>query len=233
MIVFLNSPGEAQRDGHDFLSSILEATPLKMTNLKLLHQSMRGQLDQYGEPIEHQSFRSLHGAVEFECIFSAMNQGYKLSMVSRGTVQHPAAEFFLFDVSENYEISHDFDNDDYMRLAKLLRTRNGGSFVSLKPYEFLTQLNNNTPTIASHAATPSLQTRLRSRPDITEERDKPYFSHWRRPNRRDDGSPGQVTPENRSKTAMISSAALAYSDLIGKSSCWSPVPTRSDWRVDK
>lgn len=204
-----------------------------MSNLELLHQSMLGQLDRFGEPIEHQSFRSLHGAVEFECIFSAIEQAYSLSMVSRGTEQHPDAEFFLFGVTENYEISNAFDPGDYKRLARLLRTRNGGTFVPLKPHEFLTQLNNNTPTVATHAATPSLATRLRSRPDIREDRDKPYFSHWRRPNRRDDGTPGQVSQENRRKTAMISSAALAYSDRIGKSSCWSPVPTQANWRIDE
>lgn len=202
-----------------------------MTNLERLHQSMLGQLDQYGEPIEHQSFRSLHGAVEFECIFSTSEQDYMLSMVSRGTEQHPAAEFFLFKVSKNYEIAGYFDGDDYARLAKLLRTRNGGTFQSLNPNDFLTQLNNNTPTVATPAAKPSLTDRLASRPDITEEQNKPYFSHWRRPNRRDDGTPGQVSSENRRKTAMISSAALAYSDRIGKSSCWSPIPTQADWRV--
>lgn len=201
-----------------------------MTNIELLHQSMLCQLDQYGEAIEHQSFRSQHGAVEFECIFSTSEQTHMLSMASRGTEQQPIAEFFLFKVSKSYEISSFFENDDYRRLAALLRTRNGGTFRALIPNDFLAQLNTNTPTVANHAATPDLTTRLENRPDITEEQDKPYFSHWRRPNRRDNGTPGQVSPENRRKTAMISAAALAYSDRIGKSSCWSPIPTKVNWR---
>ncbi|MEE4675874.1 DUF6037 family protein [Pseudomonas alliivorans] len=203
---------------------------MRITNLEILHRSMLGQLNQYGEPIEHQSFRSQHGAVEFECIFSTGERPYKLSMVSRGTVAHPQSEFFLFDVSETYEISSYFPTEDYKRLANLLRTRNGEAFNRLNPNEFLAQLNNNTPTIANHAATPRLDVRLEARPDITEDQDKRYFSHWRRPNRRDNGTPGQVSLENRRKTAMISSAALAYSDQIGKSSCWSPIPTQANWR---
>ncbi len=201
-----------------------------MTNLRRLHQSMLGQLNEYGEPIEHQSFRSVHGAVSFECIFSTSEREYMLSMVSRGTEQHPDPEFFLFVVSDRYEISHQFDIEDYRRLSRLLRTRNGEANHVLRPFDFLTQLNANTPTVAAHQSTPDLRTRLESRPDITEEQDKPYFSHWRHPPRRADGTPGQVSRGNRQKTAMISSAALAYSNRMRLSSCWSAEPTQADWR---
>lgn len=203
---------------------------LIMTNLRLLHQSMLGQLNEYGEPIEHQSFRSVHGAVSFECIFSTSEQAYMLSMVSRGTAQHPHPEFFLFAVSGRYEISNRFDEKDYWRLVNLLRTRNGETNNTFRPFDFLTQLDANTPTVAAHQSTPDLRTRLESRPDITEEMDKPYFSHWRRPPQRADGTPGQVSRGNRQKTAMISSTALEYSDRMGLSSCWSAEPTQADWR---
>ena len=202
---------------------------MKMTNLELLHASMRTQVNAHGEPTEHQSFQSTHGAVDFECIFSTSPPSYKLSMTSRGTKKQPRSEFFLFDVSKEYGIAAYFK--DYARLAKLLRTAGGTSGNLLDPNQFLSQLNLNTPVQATVARTPTLQHVLAMRRDVTEQKDKPYFSHWRTPQECADGTPGKVTQKNRQKTALISSAALAHSDHIGKSSCWSAVPTNADWRL--
>lgn len=204
-----------------------------MSNLKSLHESMQSQLDAHNEPIEHQSFRSKHGGAVFECIFSTSMTPYKLSLTSRGTAAHQKAEFFLFDVSpENYSIPN-YLGPDYDRLVKLLKTRNGMSGVKLIPADFLEELNSNTPTHATIQAVPPTSRIIQCRLDITEDRDKPFFSHWRTPNCKNDGSKGSVSEENRKKTATISSAALAYSDQIGKSSCWSPTPTHADWRPGK
>ena len=49
-----------------------------MKNLKALHESMLGILNDHEESIELQRFRSTHGGVTFECIFSTSEAPYKL-----------------------------------------------------------------------------------------------------------------------------------------------------------
>lgn len=201
-----------------------------MKNLKALHESMLSHRDFHGNHIELQRFRSTQGGVTFECIFSTGETPYKLSLTSRGTQAHPTSEFFLFDVSAGYEITAYF-GEMYGRLAETLRTKGGASGNKLMPQEFLAQLDANTPTTAADTAIPGPREVLDARPDITDERDKPYWSHWSAPRCKADGSPGGVSDKNRSKTAaLLGAAALAYSDKMHMSSCWSAEPTKADWR---
>lgn len=204
-----------------------------MKSLKRLHESMRSIPPAQGGPVERQRFRSVHGGVEFECIFFTGEQPYKLSMTTRGTKAHPSPEFFLFEVEVGTYVIPGYFHDKYGRLAAVLRTKDGASGNELKPNVFLEQLDNNVPTAASVAAVPGPKEVLENRPDIVHERDAPYWSHWSTPRSKADGSPGTVSAENRAKTAaMMGSDALAYSDKMRLSSCWAPVETNSNWRAD-
>lgn len=202
-----------------------------MESLKRLHLSMLSYLAENGGPIELQRFRSTHGSVMFECIFSTAESPYKLSLTSRGTDEHPKSEFFLFEVSKTYEIGA-YLGEKYGRLAAILRTRDGASGNRLEPNKFLGKVDADTPTTASVASIPNPNDVLENRPDLTYEREKPYWSHWGSPRSKADGAPGEVSEQNRRKTAvLLGSAALKYSDELRVSSCWSAVPTRADWRV--
>jgi len=204
-----------------------------MKSLKYLHESMRNVPLSQGGPVERQRFRSVHGAVEFECIFSTGERPYKLSMTARGTKARPAPEFFLFEVEIGTYVIPGYFHDKYGRLAALLRTNEGASGNKLKPNEFLEQLDHNVPLTASVAAVPGPREVLKNRPDIVHERDAPYWSHWSTPRSKADGTPGMVSAENRAKTAaLMGSEALAYSDTMRLSSCWSHVETNSNWRAD-
>ncbi|MFU2325089.1 DUF6037 family protein [Pseudomonas sp. NFX98] len=201
-----------------------------MKNLRTLHVSMLSQLNVHGEPTELQRFRCLQGSVAFECIFSTGEKPFKLSLTSRGTATHTTSEFFLFDVSSEYTISNYFHGDTYPRLLAVLKTNGGISGNKLLPADFLAQLDAQVPTSASISNIPTTKDVLENRPDLTEDRDKPYWSHWSKPRSKADGSPGRVSAENRQKTAaLLGSAALAHSDSIRMSSCWSPEPTQADW----
>ncbi len=201
-----------------------------MRNLKSLHESMLNTQTAQGGPIELQRFRSTHGAVTFECIFSTGETPYKLSLTSRGTEAHPTPGFFLFEVSETYEVVA-YLGEMYGRLVATLSTKDGASGNKLKPLEFLSKLDADVPARATVAAIPSAAEVLKNRQDITYERDKPYWSHWSNPRSKADGSAGLVSAQNRQKTAtLMGSAALAYSDELRISSCWSAVPTQANWR---
>ncbi|MBG7441610.1 DUF6037 family protein [Pseudomonas aeruginosa] len=202
-----------------------------MQNLKSLHESMNAQTNAHGDVIELQRFRSVQGAAVFECIFSTGERPYKLSLTSRGTEKHPKSEFFLFDVSDEYTIPNYFHGDTHPRLLELLKTLGGMAGNRLYPADFLAQLDANVPVTATIPAIPSSDYVLENRPDLTDERDKPYWSHWSKPRSKADGSPGQVSSENQEKTAtLLGSAALTYSRTMRMSSCWSPVPTSKNWR---
>lgn len=201
-----------------------------MKNLKSLHESMKTQTNVYGDVIELQRFRSVQGAAVFECIFSTGEQPYKLSLTSRGTEKYSKSEFFLFDVSDEYTIHNYFHGDTYPRLLEVLRTMGGMTGKTLLPAEFLAQLDANVPTSATVPAIPTSEYVLANRLDLTDERDKPYWSHWSKPRSKADGSPGQVSSENQEKTAaLLGSVALTYSRTMRMSSCWSPVPTNKNW----
>ncbi len=200
-----------------------------MKSLDRLHESMRRTEDHHGHPIELQCFRSVHGAIAFECIFFTAEDPYKLSMTSRGTRENPDSRFFVFDVSNEYEIAS-YLGDKYGSLANLLRTRDGASGTRFLPNEFLAALNANIPVEARLSAVPTPKQVIDSRPDITHERDRPYWSHWETPRSKSNGEPGRVSAANRKKTAaLLGSAALEHSDRLNKSSHWSPVPTKHTW----
>jgi hypothetical protein len=149
-----------------------------MKNLKSLHESMKAQTNVHGDVIELQRFRSVQGAAIFECIFSTGERPYKLSLTSRGTEKHPKSEFFLFDVSDNYTIPNYFHGNTYLRLLEVLRTMGGMTGQKLLPAEFLAQLDANVPTSATVPAIPTSEYVLANRLDLTDERDKQYWSHW-------------------------------------------------------
>ena len=151
-----------------------------MKGLKRLHESMRSIPLSQGGPVERQRFRSVHGAVEFECIFFTGERPYKLSMTARGTKARPNPEFFLFEVDVGYVIPGYF-HDKYGRLAAVLRTDDGASGNKLKPNDFLEQLDKSIPASATVSAVPGPREVLENRPDIVHERDAPYWSHWSTP----------------------------------------------------
>lgn len=201
-----------------------------MKNLKALHESMLNMFNAHGEAVEHQRFRSRQGGVTFECIFSTGETPFIFSLTSRGTEAQPQSEFFLFEVSEDYKIAGYF-GDMYGRLAKVLSTNGGQSGNKLLPNDFLAELDANIPTKAMQNNIPSPEEIIAGRPDITEDREKPYWSHWAHPRCKADGSPGSVSDENRKKTAaLLGSVALAYSKKVRMSSCWSPTPAHANWK---
>lgn len=202
-----------------------------MQNLKSLHESMKAQTNAHGDAIELQRFRSMQGAAVFGCIFSTGERPYRLSLTSRGTQKHPKSEFFLFDVSDEYTIPNYFHGDTHPRLLELLKTQGGLTGNRLYPADFLAQLDANVSVTATIPAIPNSDYVLANRLDLTDERDKPYWSRWSKPRSKADGSPRQVSSENQEKTAaLLGSAALTYSCTMRMSSCWSPVPTNKNWR---
>ena len=106
----------------------------------------------------------------FDCLFSTRDRpSYTLSLTSRGL--NP--KFFLFQVKRGYWIDPFFD-DFYAELANLLNT-GASSGKKLMPKDFLENLNNQIPKSASVTSHPLPNEIIRLRPDITEDRERPYF----------------------------------------------------------
>ena len=76
------------------------------------------------------------------------------------------------------------------------------------------------------------KSRISDAQPITEERNKPYFSHWSKPGgKRSDGSKSQITPENKVKTTeLLGASARCHSDVNNVSSCWNVTFVRKGWR---
>lgn len=189
---------------------------MKMTSLEILHRSMR-EINS-----DMQQFQILSGAVSFECLFSTRDKpNYTLSLTSRGT--NP--KFFLFQVQKGYWIRPYF-GDLYSELVSLLNT-GAGSSNQLRPKEFLDGINRSIPTKASYDFNPTLSEIIRLRPDITEQRDRPYFDAWM-PWKAESGK--NPTSENRKKTQMVLGlSALDYSIQNNASSKWSAVELERNW----
>jgi hypothetical protein len=191
---------------------------MKLKALEELHKSMQ-QID-----TELQQFRIKTGAIEFDCLFSIRDTPFTLSMTSRGL----DPKFFLFQVKRGYWIDPYF-GELYKQLSAALNTgANSGN--KLMPKDWLSQVNATIPTIATLKRYPTNEEIIRLRPDITEERDNPYFdrwSHWK------DGR--KTSEKNLEKTRLLLGLeAVKYSIEMNASSCWSPVDLgRSDWRGQK
>lgn len=176
---------------------------MKLDSLEQLHASMQA-ISTEEDPVDVQHFRVTMGAVEFDCLFSVRGRPYTLSLTSRG--ENP--EFFQFEISRQYEIANGMAPDVYQRLAKKLRTT-GKSGNKLVPRDFFAELNDRIPRRAEGRRVPTPEQMIRLRPDITEERESPYFSHWRDPGKKRDGTPANVTEENMKKTLeMLGTDAL-------------------------
>lgn len=191
-------------------------TDMKMTSLEQLHQSMR----RIGSEI--QQFQLSSGAVSFDCLFSTRDMpNYTLSLTSRGS--NP--KFFLFQVERGYWIRPYFEGF-YSELAALLNTgANSGN--PLMPKDFLESINSKIPTQASKNRNPSAAEIIRLRPDVTEDRDRPFFDTWIPWSKESGRGP---SPENRHKTRLVLGLnALEYSIRNNASSKWSAVDLGRNW----
>jgi len=190
---------------------------MKMTSLQELHKSM------IAISSDMQQFQVTLGAISFDCLFSTRDKpNFTLSLTSRGL--NP--KFFLLQVKLGYSIVP-FFGVFYGDLAKLLNT-NAGSGNNLIPKEFLEKLNAGIPVIAATDRNPSPNEIIRLRPDITEDRNRPYFDTWIYWS---EDSGKSSSPENRHKTQMIlGNDALNYSKLRNASSKWSAVDLNRKWQ---
>ncbi|EKO3828805.1 MULTISPECIES: DUF6037 family protein [Vibrio] len=188
---------------------------MKMTALQDLHRSMM----KIGTDM--QQFQVNTGSASFDCLFSVREAPFILALTSRGS----APKFFKFEVQNGYWIKPYFDGFFYDLVDVLSSGAKSG--VRLNPKDFLEQLNNSIPTQAKPQSTPSPKQIITLRPDITEDRDRPYFDTWIYWKSADRQGPRE---ENRHKTLMIlGKAALEYSIAMKASSKWSAVDLDKSW----
>ncbi|VFB10071.1 Uncharacterised protein [Aeromonas salmonicida] len=189
---------------------------MKMTSLRELHKNMisiRSDMQQFQVKI---------GAVNFDCLFSTRDEPYfTLSLTSRGL--NP--KFFLFQVKPGYWITPYF-GDFYTELARALNT-GSGSGNKLIPKDFLELLDKNIPTKALTERNPIPNEIIRLRPDITEDRDRPYFDTWMYWKSESKKGPSK---ENLHKTKLVLGIdAFNFSQRMNASSKWSATPLGRDW----
>ncbi len=165
-----------------------------------------------------QKFQIQIGSAYFHCLFSTRETPFTLSLTSIG--EKP--EFFLFNVEKGYWITPYF-GDFYSRLAKVLNS-NANTWKKLEPKEFLAGLNKALPTEATFKNTPTPKEIIKLRPDITDDREKPYFSHWKPWNTK------KPSEANKHKTLlMLGKNALEYSIIMNASSAWTTEETEKLW----
>lgn len=190
---------------------------MEMTSLRLLHRSM------ITISSDMQQFLVTTGAASFDCLFSTRDAPFVLTLTARGNVRG----FFRFDVLNGYRI-RDYLGEMYGDLVAVLRS-DGTSGERLKPRDFLEQLNQAIPTQATVGANPAPSEIVRLRPDIIEEREKPYFNAWiywkedsgRRPSK-----------ENQHKTLLLlGPEAVRHSRKQNASSRWSATDTGGNWEA--
>ncbi|NJN38718.1 MAG: hypothetical protein HC790_08345 [Acaryochloridaceae cyanobacterium CSU_3_4] len=191
---------------------------MEMESLRMLHRSMMAI------NTDMQQFRVKTGAAEFDCLFCTREDPFILTLTSCGL----NSRFFKFEVEPlKYRIK-EYLGEMYGPLLEVLRI-DGRSGEPFKPGAFLAQLNAVIPKKAKPEAVPSPTEIVRLRFDL-EERDKPYFSHWKYWKGRENNGKGGPTKENRHKTLVIyGKDALAHSVNYNASSAWSPVPTGKNW----
>lgn len=189
---------------------------MEMTSLRLLHRSM------ISIGSDMQQFLVRTGAASFDCLFSTRDTPFVLTLTARGK----ARGFFRFDVLAGYRI-RDFLGDMYGDLVEVLK-EDGSSGKRLKPKEFLAELNDAIPTQATVKANPKPSEIVRLRPDIIEDREKPYFNCWSY------WTQGQKpSAENQHKTLLLLGPdALRHSQEQSASSRWSSTETGGSWTKD-
>lgn len=192
---------------------------MEMTSLRLLHQSMRAISS------EMQQFHVVLGAADFDCLFSTRDEPYVLALTSRG--DNP--RFFRFDVERGYRIKN-YLGGMYGDLVAVLRV-DGANGQRLEPARFLAQLNEAIPHEASANRNPAPAEIVRLRPDIDEDRDRPYFDTWIYWD--PDGARGP-TEKNLHKTSLLLGRdAVLYSKEMNASSRWSAVDTGHNWQAER
>lgn len=163
------------------------------------------------------------GAASFDCLFSTRDTPFVLTLTVRGETRG----FFRFDVLNGYRIRN-YLGDMYGDLIAVLRS-DGASAEGLKPKDFLAQLNQAIPTEASVRANPNPSEIVRLRPDIIEEREKPFFNawiYWKEDNRR------RPSEENQPKTLLLlGPKAARHSREQNASSRWSATDTGGVWKA--
>lgn len=185
---------------------------MEMTSLRVLHQSMMAI------NTDIQQFQINVGSASFDCLFSVRENPFVLALTSRGA--NP--KFFKFLVKKGYQIQPYFD-EFYYDLVEVLKS-GANTGIKLYPKLFLEQLNNSIPTVAAAKYTPSPKQILELRPDITEQRDRPYFDtwiHW---------TEKKPTKENLQKTlSLLGNDAYEHSISNRASSKWSAEDLGKSW----
>jgi len=189
---------------------------MKMDALKLLHRRM------ITINVDIQQFQVKTGAASFDCLFSVRESPFVLALTSRGE----DSKFFIFKVQNGYWIQPYF-NEFYSDLVKVL-SNNAKSNVKLMPKIFLEQLNQSIPTTASIKKVPTTEWTLKLRPDVLEDRDRPFFDTWIYWT--SDGRKGP-SKENLDKTlALLGKDAYQHSISFKASSRWSAVDLGHEWK---
>ncbi|WKX27949.1 DUF6037 family protein [Tatumella ptyseos] len=183
-----------------------------MQNIKDLYYEMRKN------NIEVQIYNVKLGAIGFNVCFSIAEIPFVLTLTSRTNTP----EFFLFNITKGFKIETLVDNPTFQRLRKLLYVGNNGG--KLKTKEFFHNLDNGTPTKCNLAEIDKSDI-LNLRRDITYDRERPYFDHWR--HHLTDGR--KVSAENLTKTlALLGRAAYEDSRKNNTSAIWSATPLDKD-----
>lgn len=192
---------------------------MEMTSLRLLHHSM------ISIGSEMQQFQIRAGAASFDCLFSTRDEpSFVLTLTSRGA----APKFFRFSVEKGYRIK-DYLGDMYGDLLSVLRT-DGTSGKRLIPKEFLEQLNREIPHVATSKGNPKPPDIVRLRPDIIEDRDRPYFDTWIYWNTKIVPGP---SPDNLKKTHLLLGKEAANHSREQKASTrWSATDTGRTWQSE-
>lgn len=202
--------------GNDWFPLMFEARlRMEMTSLKLLHRSM------VSISADMQQFQVAIGAASFDCLFSSRDEPFVLTLTSRGK----SPGFLRFDVLRGYMI-RDYLGEMYATLVAILRT-DGRSGKRLVPKEFFFELNQLIPTHAIEKAIHTPSEIVRLRPDIVEDREKPFFDTWIYWNQLGKRGP---TAENQHKTlVLLGREAEKHSREQNASSRWSATDTGRCW----
>lgn len=191
---------------------------MEMTSLRELHKSM------IAIRIDIQQFQVVTGAASFDCLFSTREAPFILALTSRGT--NP--KFFRFEVLPGYKIK-DYLGEMYGPLLDALKV-DGANGQPLVPKQFLDQLNKAIPTEAHLKNRPSPTEIIRLRPDIVEDRDRPFFDSWIYWDQTV-LNPRGPRSENVYKTRlMLGLEAEKHSLEMKASSRWSAIDLGHDWR---
>ncbi|MCE5286076.1 MAG: DUF6037 family protein [Pelosinus sp.] len=128
------------------------------------------------------------GRARLTIFFAAVTLPYELAITARAD-----NIFLLYKIDEKYEVNPIMDNNNYQRLANLMRI-NGQSGNAFIPFRFFLELDRYIRSV--HVGTaPSSQQIMAARPDLPEG-EKTYFYRWY-------PHGGKVSEENVKKTRFV------------------------------